>query len=277
MGDKSSKSNKLFLIFVGLFALACLMMLLGFIFVGVYCIPEYCEDVMILTPGGQSCCNITNGDYPSGSVEVDLGVDASSKAKPQTYVFNKQPQRVYVEQVFQFNLEDESGRSRYYYIDSVSGTEFKISLQSNEEVDIRYRYRKNKRSVYTIFYVDDVKSYSGSFFTDVNSDRAFFYVYGPKTMKGKLQITARWPRWSWKPNEVVMSCANYPCDFDLSDSKLADHDLYFVTVNEGTENVTTTTTASYDKGVWIPVVVVLIVGGFLLGAASCVLGVIFSK
>jgi len=271
------KNSKIFMIFVVLFGVACLMLIIGFIFVGVFCIPDSCEDVLTLTPGGQSCCNVSNGDYPSGSVEVELGVDTSNKSKLQTFVFNKQPQRVYVDQVFQFNLEDESGRSRYYDINSVYGTEYKIYVQSNEEIDIRYRYRATRKKTYTIFYADDVKNYNGSFITDVNSERAFFYVWGPKNMKGKLIITARWPRWTWKPNEYVMSCATYPCEFDLTDPKLADHDLWFVTANEGTGNATTQTYASYDSGVWVPVVVVLIVGGFLLGVTSCVLGVVFTE
>ena len=68
-----------------------------------------------------------------------------------------------------------------------------------------------------------------------SSDNAHFVIEGTKSMKGLFEVVVSWPRWSWDPQVFTLTCVSYPCEFDMDDPKLADQDLWFVTINNGVD------------------------------------------
>jgi len=277
MGKSSSDSHKAkFVVFLGMLGCGAIAFILGFVFLVVFCISQLCSDLYTVGPGGQSSCNITNGDYPNGVVEVEIVNSTVAGARLQTLVFTKEPQRVYVEETFTYHLEDKSSRYRYYYIPSVRGTQYTISIDASSDVDIKYQYKSGKHT-YNLYKASNVDDFTGVFTTHRNEARAYFLIYGSSSTKGTFKVTAKWPRWSWGPGDYAYSCESYPCTFDLSDPKLVDHDLWVVTQNNGVGVWEVYTDANHDKSVWVPVVVVLMVGGFLIAIASCALGLVFAR
>ena len=237
MGSSKASSNVdiakvKFVVFVGMLGFGAVAFILGFIFLAIFCITENCGDLYMVGPGGQSSCNITNGDFPNGGVEVEIANNTVAGARLQTFVFTKEPQRVYVDETFSYRLEDKSSTYRYYYIPSVSGTQFTVSISASSDVDIKYQYKSGKHT-YNIYKALTVRHFSGVFTSHRNAPHAYFLVKGSSSTEGTFKVTAKWPRWSWGPGDYVYSCESYPCDFDLSDPKLVDHDLWVVTQNNG--------------------------------------------
>ena len=236
MGDSKNENLELFkiLLFTLMGGLGALAALTGFILMLVF-LPSYdCQDESILKPGGQSSCNISKGWYESGSVEVGIENKSTAGAKLQTYVFNKEPTRVFENETFKWDLEEQSGKTRTFYLKLVSSAKYYITIKANEKVTVRYRYKGNKY-YHDVFVAEDVQTYSGNYTADWSSDNARFVVEGTKSMKGKLEVVVGWPRWSWGPRDFALMCESYPCEFDMDDPKLADQDLWFVTINNGVD------------------------------------------
>ena len=266
----------------------------GFVLMLFYLPPFWCGGVNDLSPGAQSACDIEKGKFPAGTVEVEIRNDDIAGARIETYVFNKPVNRSFVPETYNLHLEDESGRYRYYYLPAVKYAEYTIVIDSNEEIDLKYQYRSGK-TTFVLYSADDIQHTTLRFNISEDHTGAYFYVKCPSSTEGKFQITVKWPRYVWGPKDYVMSCQTYPCEFQLSDPKLADHDLLFVTINNG-NGMYSVYTSALEKfvvfllfhddyrslffftvilfvclnsmSVWIPATVVPFVGGFVL-ALGC--------
>jgi len=257
----------------GMAALGVLAAFVGFILMLIYLPPYDCEDDYILKPGGQSSCNITKDWFESGSVEVEIDNETTTGAKLQTFVFNKEPTRIFVNETYKWDLEEDTGRTRYFYLPTIANTRYILSIDANEKVDIVYRYKSGKY-YRVVFEVEDVKKYTCSFTSQRTNRDAYFMIKGSSSMKGKLEVIASWPRWTWEDKDYAFMCESYPCEFDLADPKLADQDLWFVTVNNGGDTYEVYTEAYYKEALRIPLCVGMFVGGIgllILAAVGYVL------
>jgi len=272
MGD--TKYIILKVIFYGSVAIGGIAAIVGF-FMMISTLPGFsCFDFNVLKPGYQSACYITKDEFPSGTFDVEIDNETFAGARIETYVFTKIPNRTFVEELIDWKLEDDSGRYRYFDLPAIADAIYTIHIEADEKIDVKYVYKGHRR-YHTIYYVENVKFFTGEFKASVFALDAYFYVKCPKSTKGKFQVTAHWPRFVWGPRDYVMSCVSYPCTFDLSDPKLVDQNLTFVTVNNGKDTYEIDTTAYKNKAVWIPTTVVLFVGGIIIAVGACALYFIF--
>ena len=149
-----------------------------------------------------------------------------------TYVFNKEPARIFVDQKFERQLEQTS--YDHFYVDMVPNAVYHWQASFDRKVDIKY-VGKTKSSDRHVFYeVEDVTKQSGTYAATEASYTARFELRSSKKASGSFRGVVSWPYWDVTSVKPVAVCKERSCDWVFSDDPATDDtNLWFVSVNEG--------------------------------------------
>jgi len=232
-----------------------LVFIAGIVLLCVYAVPYQCPNMHVLYPGDQGSCNKTAQDTYY-SAEVTLTNGSSSLV---TYVFDKEPKRIFVDKNYSFKLENENDFR--FYIPMVAGSVYKWKINVNDNVDIYFRTPKRGKAMGTIYYkVLAVSNSEGTYAATSSSSSTYFLVSGKNKVSGTFSLSTKWAEWDVTSVTPVDKCTGNQCQWKFSDkSTTADKDLWIITVNEGTKDCDLAMTLKNNEAVWITVPLVMMV------------------
>jgi len=221
-----------------------------------------------LAPGRQMSYNRTDDIYCLFKARSTNG--SSSLV---TYLFNKKPKQIPVEQKYTFALSNQVF-SNSFYVPAVEHAKYRWVINANEEVDILYYVKvPNKKGSYAMWSADDVKQTNGEFVGLDTRPEGHFYIEGSKTLSGSFIVTVTWPDYDVTSTTPTGKCTSYPCELPLEEST----NYWMVAVNEDPKNaVDISFILEPDQSVWLPVSLVLMLGvPIVLIVAVIIIQVVF--
>jgi len=236
----------------------------------VYCKGHACPSETNLEPGAQSSCNISADDLYY-SLEVECYNESVSFLPLSTYVFNKQPARIYANETFDGKLEET--RSFMFYINLVPQAEYHWTIDVDNKVDLTLRGWSDVSKVHVFYEAEDIDHHgSGTFVATQTGTNTYFEITSSKRTSGTFRLVISWPRWNVTSVKPVAVCRTYPCEYVFSDNpKTADTDLWIVTVNEGkSDNYIVFSHRWYNLAVFLSVglVLLIVVTGIFVAALA---------
>jgi len=209
------------------FFLGSILMTVGIVLLCIADVPDTCGKTLV-GPQDQSLCNRTlEDDYPS----VTINVNDTSTKNLATYIFSKQPKRIYLDKNYSYQVSHKMYAA--YYLSVAPATKVYFSISADERVDVEC-VGKVGRYTEVIYKKEDIRSGEGSFVIDQDYTNPHFIISGLDFFDAEFNVTVGSPGWDTSSVSYAAKCTSYPCMWVFEENaKLTGHDLYIVTENTG--------------------------------------------
>jgi len=247
--------------------------IVGCVLFSVFTLPYSCPSARVLRPGGQGSCNRSMNDmYYDAEVTSDNGTSSLV-----TYVFNKEPKRIFVEEHFDRVLRNED--YAIIYVPSIPDAVYSFKIDVDDEISVYFRTPKHGKNSGTVYYKQkSVTKAEGTYTARYSNSDAYFLLSGWHEVSGTFSLTVKWPQWDVTSRKPVAKCSSYPCDWKFADNPWSlDTDLWFVTVNEGTKDYDVRMALYTNPAIWVTVPVLLIALAFVCFFGGIAVFLVFRK
>jgi len=227
--------------------------IVGVVLLSLFVVPYQCPNMDVLIPGGQGSCNRTDGDYYKAEITSSNGTSSLT-----TYVFDKEPKRIYVDEKFVHSIKSSTLRID---MPMVEGAVYKWSISVNKDTDIYFRSPKHGKTSGTIYYKQkNVKSSSGEYTAESSRSDTYFYLSTSSSASGTFTLTVTWPRWDVVSTKPVDTCRGTECKWIFSEQTWGEtENLWIVTVNNGTKPYEVSMELSNNLAVCLTVSLILMI------------------
>jgi len=228
-----------------------------------------CPNLPVLHPGAQGSCNRSKDKMYVKAIVFSRNATNATKPNPLiTYVFDKEPKRSYLTETYSYKLEGTT----YFSVDMplVPGAVYTWKINVDVEMDLKFYAGKRSSSTRKTYYsVSDVMRDQGTYVGDSENSGTAFILSSYKKATGTFSITVKWPQWDINSVTPVDTCIGDDCEWKFSNYTWAiDKDLWFVTLNNATEDILVSMSLKPNFALWITVPILLMiigVAGFIGG------------
>jgi len=262
-----SSSKKVLPVLAFSFGFICVIVAISVI--AVYASPDYCGKLYI-SGKGQTSCNYS-ADHPYVTLKVNIPETASDVT---TYIFTKQPKRVYVNEPFNFTVNNKMYAS--FVIPSDVSNKVSYTLDMNAKINLQY-IGKNGKKTEVIYSKQNVQTDEGSFIIDKSFNDCHFVLTSTDYFSGSFDVAVGLRQYDVNSVTPTEKCKSYPCEWDLTDPRLMYKDIYIVNDNVGFESYNIRAELYYNLTLYIIIGLIILAIGLIGIVGTVVFYFVFKK